>query len=1309
MYSPPGAMQQQQRQHDYQQQLPPPPPPQPPQQYILTLPARVGDDHHHHAQQQQQPFDSSDHYAAGAPYDQGHYAAHYDHSHHQQQQHPSYPPTSQLPLQGPIPNFGGGPGPMSPPIGGQSDAVHAYAMDPSQQQQSQGSALHYDSVGSGVTGDAGFYALPAPATTIAADQPPTPCVPEYPPTSVYPSDHSLVVSSEHPGHHPLHHAQLATATTNPFGSATDGAGPVYTLTSPTMAHHHHHHEQQQLLPHPHQPPPQLQDQMALSHSYSHPAAVPLMAAAAAAAESPSAASFSFPSHTSEMLVSGGAPSPFITATSTPLLAPNNASSSAADSAMPPPSSSTTTAPATKRTTRSSSNAAAAAATAAAAAASNPSAAAAAARPPPRKRRATKILSISVDPTPLSPTAPTPRSALLGSATHMGSDYGFGHDHDDDGFSEDDLDRHEPGSSASGAAGTSEPPTKKRRVRNRFRPNHNEVERNRRVLQRQRVLDLRDAVPSVRGATRASVTIVVTRAREYIHALEDRIAELDGALEAMHEPGTYVPRGLPQLPRDPITGDVPDPDGQTGGPASATADSFPLTSPTTADFAPATSGNAPNSRRRSGAPVVPSQHEPAPSSFESAAPADPPAPKRLRPRPSKTKAGASTAPAVSSSSNNNNAIAAVASAATAAALAASSFLPPPLQPTPTVPTFPRFPQQQHQQQDSMIGPPPGMAAADGTGLMSPTLSSHHESLAFQPFQSSAAVVGGAAAAYASHFGVGSTPPTPITATHFSHPGAGEPRPLDSGAVVEAGHGYYGEHHHHQQQYDQSNYAPPQQQFDPQQQQFDQQQQQQYQYADPHQQQQQADPPHGLPTPALSKNVAPEHHYVYLSNYGQDTSSSAHLLPPPPPPPPHTLPPVNMNGMGGPDPTGGSANLPLLAQPLVVDANGMVTSSPVVSNAGHSPDMHLAHGNMAFNDVMAAQQQQQQYHTPAHHHGMQPLENPILSPLQREYAAANGTNGGGGDAVQTTVVSSGASLPSLYSPGMYLANVNVGPVVPGQVAFSPEFQSYTSLPLLNASGSSRPYHRASTADQLALFPPPALANIPPGPQSAGLPRVPTWDAFASPPVHQVFGDSSATAAAAAAAMNVLPSVAAMAAMAGHAHELGADGAEIQPSPMLGELRARAQQHHDAVAATAPPPPQAPSNPSSTSSASPPTSAPSPQFGSAANAASAPPPSAPSSSSSQPPQEGDAAKEQAVVANLSAMLRKRRSVVDADFEAARAQFMTGRRDSVLATSSLARDGGSGQDAPTSAPSDAASASEPSNGAPADATAGAAVPPAN
>lgn len=60
---------------------------------------------------------------------------------------------------------------------------------------------------------------------------------------------------------------------------------------------------------------------------------------------------------------------------------------------------------------------------------------------------------------------------------------------------------------------------------RRRANHNEIERHRRVHQKQRMEDLRMAIPSLVNEPMAAVH-VITRAREYIDYLKGRVAELE---------------------------------------------------------------------------------------------------------------------------------------------------------------------------------------------------------------------------------------------------------------------------------------------------------------------------------------------------------------------------------------------------------------------------------------------------------------------------------------------------------------------------------------------------------------------------------------------------------------------------------------------------------------------------------------------------------------------------------------------------------------------------------------------------------------
>lgn len=60
---------------------------------------------------------------------------------------------------------------------------------------------------------------------------------------------------------------------------------------------------------------------------------------------------------------------------------------------------------------------------------------------------------------------------------------------------------------------------------RRRANHNEIERHRRVQQKQRLLELRMAIPGLGEESMAAIH-VITRAKEYIDFLKGRVAELE---------------------------------------------------------------------------------------------------------------------------------------------------------------------------------------------------------------------------------------------------------------------------------------------------------------------------------------------------------------------------------------------------------------------------------------------------------------------------------------------------------------------------------------------------------------------------------------------------------------------------------------------------------------------------------------------------------------------------------------------------------------------------------------------------------------
>ena len=67
---------------------------------------------------------------------------------------------------------------------------------------------------------------------------------------------------------------------------------------------------------------------------------------------------------------------------------------------------------------------------------------------------------------------------------------------------------------------------------RVRSNHNEVERKRRNQQRERLEELRLAVPSLAAQDRASAVTVYVRAREYIHELRGRLQEMERVLGSL---------------------------------------------------------------------------------------------------------------------------------------------------------------------------------------------------------------------------------------------------------------------------------------------------------------------------------------------------------------------------------------------------------------------------------------------------------------------------------------------------------------------------------------------------------------------------------------------------------------------------------------------------------------------------------------------------------------------------------------------------------------------------------------------------------
>lgn len=70
---------------------------------------------------------------------------------------------------------------------------------------------------------------------------------------------------------------------------------------------------------------------------------------------------------------------------------------------------------------------------------------------------------------------------------------------------------------------------------RRRANHNEIERNRRIQQKQRLEDLRMSIPNLANEPTAAVH-VITRAKEYIDYLKGRVTELESFTRTLMEPG-----------------------------------------------------------------------------------------------------------------------------------------------------------------------------------------------------------------------------------------------------------------------------------------------------------------------------------------------------------------------------------------------------------------------------------------------------------------------------------------------------------------------------------------------------------------------------------------------------------------------------------------------------------------------------------------------------------------------------------------------------------------------------------------------------
>lgn len=64
-----------------------------------------------------------------------------------------------------------------------------------------------------------------------------------------------------------------------------------------------------------------------------------------------------------------------------------------------------------------------------------------------------------------------------------------------------------------------------RVRRR-RANHNEIERNRRIIQKQRLEELRLCIPTLSNDAGASIISIISRAKDYIDMLKGRVTELE---------------------------------------------------------------------------------------------------------------------------------------------------------------------------------------------------------------------------------------------------------------------------------------------------------------------------------------------------------------------------------------------------------------------------------------------------------------------------------------------------------------------------------------------------------------------------------------------------------------------------------------------------------------------------------------------------------------------------------------------------------------------------------------------------------------
>jgi len=70
---------------------------------------------------------------------------------------------------------------------------------------------------------------------------------------------------------------------------------------------------------------------------------------------------------------------------------------------------------------------------------------------------------------------------------------------------------------------------------RRRANHNEIERHRRIQQKQKLEDLRMTIPSIAHESMAAIH-VITRAKEYIDYLKERVTELEAFTRTLMESG-----------------------------------------------------------------------------------------------------------------------------------------------------------------------------------------------------------------------------------------------------------------------------------------------------------------------------------------------------------------------------------------------------------------------------------------------------------------------------------------------------------------------------------------------------------------------------------------------------------------------------------------------------------------------------------------------------------------------------------------------------------------------------------------------------